>query len=1216
MEIKYTIDQQKVIEVHKKNILVAAAAGSGKTAVLVERIVQMISDPVKKIDIDRLLVVTFTKAAAAEMRERISKSLTKRLEEDANNTHLQKQVTLIHNAQITTIDSFCLFVLKNNFNEVGLDPTFRIADDGEIKLLEEEVLKEVLEEKYQRSEESFLTMVESFAKNGKDTQLEETMKKMRNLAMSYPFPMEWLDSCKNMYADPHAPYLVFVKNYIKDILLGILEKIRYELVVAEENDGPYMYLEVIKEDQELVEMLLKESDFSKLGERIQQISFTSLPSKKDDAVSTEKRERVKNIRNGYKKEVKVLADDYFFAPLDSLLEDLVDSQGVISELVDCVMIYQKAFLEKKREKNMIDFSDMEHLALEILIEKEKDTIKPTKVAKAYQDYFEEILIDEYQDSNLVQEFLLSSIAKVGKGHNNRFMVGDVKQSIYKFRLARPDIFMDKYERYQKENEENVRIDLHQNFRSRNEILEVSNLIFSQIMQKDLGGVSYDEDAKLNLGASYPETKEEKVELLIADLSLFGEEKILSKEAREIEARVIAKKIKEMVGNTQIYDREIKEYRDVQYRDMVILLRTYAGWDDIFKQILTEEGIPSFVDSKTGYFSATEIEFVLDFIKVLDNPYQDIPLCGILVSLPFAFTEEEVSLIRIASKERTKQAGKKEKLFVSVKEYIKNGEREDLIKRLSIFCNHIEDFRNRVSHEPIHQLIREIYDELNTYAIFSVLPEGEQRSRNLDMLLEKAIKFENTSYHGLFHFVRYIEQLHKYEVDFGEASVLEETADVVQIISIHKSKGLEFPICFVSGMAKPFNKKDYHTSFVVEGDLGVGMEYVDLKRRITKPTIRKNALITKMKMDALGEELRVLYVALTRAKEKLIITAATDKLESLITEYGYLLSKEKVALPFLAKMNASSYFDLILAALCRHTCMEEICEAYGLHLSHTCPVYLMNPKINIKIYGKEDLEITKKKEQIKKEIWKKSFITQLKLGNTDQQMEERISTKLRFVYPYMQEAGVYTKTTVSELKMEAMEEEAHSIFKESKKEPYLPLFMREKEEISGSVRGSAFHKFLELFSFDSIPQTKEVEDLLLKYEKNGRMPKEYAAAVLPWKIMDFMNSDVAKRMVEAKGKNCLYKEQPFVLSVPANRVNLAFPEEEQILVQGIIDVFFEEQDGLVVLDYKTDQVSTETELIKRYKTQLDYYGEALEKLTGKKVKEKLIYSFALKKSVPI
>ncbi len=1216
MKINYTKDQQKVIEVHEKNVLVAAAAGSGKTAVLVERIVQMISDPKKKIDIDRLLVVTFTKAAAAEMRERISKALGNRLQNEPENLHLQKQVTLIHNAQITTIDSFCLFVLKNNFNEVGLDPTFRVADSGEIKLLEEEVLKEVLEEKYQAEEEAFFSLVDSFGKNGKDEALEETIKKMRNFAMSYPFPIEWLENCKNTYADEKAPYLDFVTTYIKDILLGILDKIQYMIRVAEESDGPYMYLDAIRSEEAFLQSLCAETEFANIGNRLAKFSFSSLPRKKDDSISSEKRELIKNIRNGYKKELVDLTKNYFFEPLENLFADLSNSKEIIASLVDCVIAFHYAFLRKKREKNMIDFSDMEHLALEILITHENGKVVPTKVAREYQEYFQEILIDEYQDSNLVQEFLLQSIAKTGKGENNCFMVGDVKQSIYKFRLARPDIFMSKYERYKNENEEEVRIDLHQNFRSRNEILEVSNLIFSQIMHKDLGGVSYDEDAMLNPGASYVENEEEKVEILIADTTMFSEKRMLSKEKIETEARVISKKIKELVGISKIFDKEINCERYVQYRDIVILLRTYTGWDEIFHQVLTEEGIPSFVDSKTGYFSATEVQFILDFIKVLDNPYQDIPLCGVLLSLPIGFTEEELSFVRIASKERVKETGEKEKLYASIKEFVKMGDKKELVLRYSEFLELIEDFRNRVSHEPIHQLIQEIYEEVNSYAIFSVLPEGEQRSRNLDMLLEKAIQFENTSYHGLFHFVRYIEQLHKYDVDFGEASVLEETANVVQIISIHKSKGLEFPICIVAGMAKQFNKKDYVSPFVIEGDLGVGMEYVDLKKRITKPTIRRNALITKMRMDALGEELRVLYVALTRAKEKLIITAATDKIEDLVKEYGYLLTKKDGKLPFLAKANASSYLDLLIAALCRHQSMEKICGQYGLTQDRKSSIYAMQPHIKINILGKEDIENLKGKEQIGKEFWKQSLFMQFRSGSGDKEMENKILSKFRFVYPYRMEQGMFTKTTVSELKMEAMEEEAHSMFKESKKEPYLPAFMRESEEISGSVRGSAFHKFLELYSFDEIPKEEEIVDLLVKYNKNGRMPKEYVAAVLPDKIMDFMHSDIAKRMVEAKRKSLLFKEQPFVLAVDANRINDEYPEEEKILVQGIIDVFFEENGELVVLDYKTDRVKTEKELIKRYQTQLEYYGEALEKLTGKKVKEKQMYSFALKKSVPI
>jgi ATP-dependent helicase/nuclease subunit A len=1030
--------------------------------------------------------------------------------------------------------------------------------------------------------------------------------------------------------------------YVKNMAAGILEKITYLQTVCLDSDGPYMYAEAFEEDKLVIEKLLDVDNYDDLYDRVLAIKYKALGRKKDDSVSEEKKDYVKAGRDEYKKQIKTITEKYFFAPFEKQMEELEESKDIISELIDTVIEFQEAFATKKREMNVIDFSDMEHFALDILVKHREDGVVASKVARGFQEYFHEILIDEYQDSNLVQEYLLGSIAKTEPGKNNRFMVGDVKQSIYKFRLARPDLFMDKFDQYPTEKNEayiedgdEIRIDLHKNFRSRPEVLEASNMIFTQIMQKDLGGVTYDDDAKLNLGATYPDTEEAKVELLLADMTRFGDGKGRSKDAKEAEARVIAKRIKELVGKTEVFDKDKGIMRPAKYKDMVILLRTNAGWDEVFHKILTEEGVPSYIDSKAGYFSALEVQSVLDFLKILDNPLQDIPLCGSMMSFQFGFTEEELSLIKVQAKRYLKEIGTAKtsqeevesdlnaeadlslygkKLYHAVCLYGEIGEDEVLKERVSLFIKVIDDFRDRMHYEPIHQLIREIYEELNVYAMYSVLSEGEQRKRNLDMLLEKAIKFEQTSYRGLFHFIRYIDQLHKYEVDFGEASVLEESADVVQMLSIHKSKGLEFPICFIAGTAKQLNEKDQQKAFIIEGDLGVGMEYVDIKKHIYKPTLRKNALALKMKMDAFGEELRILYVALTRAKEKLIITGSPKELEKDIRSLGYLLNAEKIDIPFATKIGAKKYLDFILFALCRHRSMENLFASYDLRINTNTPVYNMEPEIKVTVFGEEDLEVPKRQEQIKKELWKNALKTQMEHGNPDEDMEEKIRTKFHFKYPYKQQRGMVTKTTVSQLKMEAMEEEVHSIFEETERQSYVPAFMREEEEISGSLRGSAVHKFLELIAFDKTLNKTEVEELLERYKKNGRMSDEYVAAVLPWKIADFMYSDVARRMIEAKKKNALYKEQPFVLTVSANRVDPSYPEEEKILVQGIIDVFFEEEDGLVVLDYKTDFVKTEEELRERYQTQIDYYAEALEKLTGKKVKEKILYSFALKKSI--
>ena len=601
---------------------------------------------------------------------------------------------------------------------------------------------------------------------------------------------------------------------------------------------------------------------------------------------------------------------------------------------------------------------------------------------------------------------------------------------------------------------------------------------------------------------------------------------------------------------------------------------------------------------------------------MDNPLQDIPLCGVLFSMLFGFKEEEVAKIRGEANQREDAIGEREKLYTSLQWYELNGENLILRDKVHRFLTTLLMYRDKVSYEPIHVLIRALYEKEHFYEIILAMPDGQQRCGNLDMLLEKAVQFENTSYHGLFHFNRYIGLLHKYKVDFGEATNLDESANVVRIMSIHKSKGLEFPICIVAGLAKEFNSKDFQKGFIIEGDFGVGADAVDLERRVVYPSIRRKALAVKMKIDSYGEELRVLYVALTRAKEKLIMTGCMHDLKKNILENQLLLSIEETAIPFAEKIHATSYLDFILMALVRNKAMAAVLDALEIKVPLTHVLFEIGPKISVQMVDKGDVVIQKVTEIMEKEHWEKQLFFYFKTGEPDKQLAEVMEKNLSFQYPYKEWKELYTKTTVSALKMDAMEEEAHALFEDTKNSAYIPTFIRKETQISGTVRGSAFHKFLELISFEEVLTEKMVIEKKEALEKQGKLSEEFARAILPQKIADFMHSNIARRMIEAKSKKLLYKEQPFVISVPANKVNAEFPETETILVQGIIDVYFEEADGIVVVDYKTDQVNTREELTMRYQTQLDYYAEAIEKLTGKRVKEKWMYSFALKEEIRV
>jgi len=1356
MGFTYTPEQQKVIDLHDRNILVAAAAGSGKTAVLVERIVEMISNKEKIVDIDRLLIVTFTNAAASEMRERISDAISKKLEEYPEDEHLQRQTTLIHNAQITTIDSFCLFVIRNYFNEIGLDPGFRVGDSGELTLIQQDVLSELLEGEFEKNEKAFIHCVETYSVNGSERTLEEYILNLYGFSRSYPWPEEWLLQCKEDYVAPtleeqeNALWMKFIINYISRIVEDSIEQIQEALIVCEQPDGPYMYAPLLLEEQDALAVVGRSSTYAEFQLAFSHMTFKRLPSKKDDSVDPAKREIVKGMRNGIKEISKHIMESFFYKEPQLVYEDLVASKDAMATLIDLVIGFAEAFSAKKREKNIVDFADMEHFALDIFLQKKEGEMLPTKTAEAFADHFEEILIDEYQDSNLVQEYLLKSISKSilkeEQAKNNLFMVGDVKQSIYKFRLARPELFMEKYHTYSTQDSREQRIDLHKNFRSRSEVIEAVNYICGQSMEATIGGITYDEDAALYLGADYPEyflenskvditeslqinsqedrmvdftesmqincledriedveenlqknSQEEmqikgqrekqlqQTELLLAikpekdsaksdateeQLSLQKAKGQIDKKkeisTKELEASMIAGRIKELVGKFKVTIKGSKEGRFAKYSDIVILLRSNSNWDEPFKKVLTAEGIPTHVVSKTGYFSAFEVQMVLNYLKILDNPYQDIPLCAVMLSPIIGFTEEDLAEIKSFGK------GKKEKLYTLLLQYMEvkslerskmkssknnsnltsdkseEGFKNKLLDNIANFQEALLNYRNLVPYTPIHELLLVFIKELGLDLFISAMPAGEQRKANLDMLLEKAVQFEQTSYHGLFHFIRYMERIEKYEVDFGEANILDEKADTVRIMSIHKSKGLEFPICFLAGIGKRFNMMDTRKSMIIDMDYGIGVDYIDPYRRIKMSTLRKNAMVEKMKIDNIGEELRILYVALTRAKEKLIMTGVIENPDKKIANLAGLLTNQKPNLSFLARLNCNSYLDIILSSLIRHRCFKENLENIGIEANATNKMYLKGPEFSVKMVDAETLVGEKVVAHIK-EGQKLEWLQNKNLvREVDEELASIMEERFSFSYPYAILSKLYTKTTVSELKRASMEEvlepipqiynqeliDSNEMINQEEEQiegpieeftPYVPKFMRETEKVSGTSRGNAYHKMMELLDFSvvskwtSCNRKEQVAFLNAKMKELveiGKLSKEYQEAIEPSKMITFFNSKLAKRMIAAEEKGDLFKEQPFVIGMNANKIDATFPETETILVQGIIDIYFEEEDGLIVVDYKTDRVKDSNLLVKRYQMQLDYYGEALERLTGKKVKEKIIYSFGLGKEIQL
>jgi len=1268
MGMKFTEDQQRVIDLRNCNILVSAAAGSGKTAVLVERIVELVSgsgcDSARAVDIDRLLIVTFTNAAAAQMRERITKALSDRVEAEPDNEHIKKQLMLIHNAKIMTIHSFCLYLIKNHFNDIGLDPDFRTADEGEIRLLKQEVLSELLEEQFALGRQEFTDCVEYFAYDGREKWLEELIERLYTFSGSYPFPEKWLRQHRMDYHVETFEELVKTEWFagmmqeISALLQECKEQEKAALKVCEEPDGPYFYAIALEQDQELLAGLEQElasvvqtasepeqsvasaemdssvakDAFEALAARVQGISYARMAPKKDDSVSAEKRELVKAMRERVKSLLGTLSEKYFVSGPKQWLAECRQADAALCELVDLALLFGERLTEKKREKNLLDFEDMEHLALQILLkEEENGQMVPSDTALEYREQFVEILIDEYQDSNLVQEFLLQSISGEDDGRFNRFMVGDVKQSIYKFRLARPELFLEKFATYQKEDGNCVRVDLKQNFRSRHEVTDCVNDLFLQLMHRELGGVEYDADAALYPAAQFPEADGEAADAREKDVALGSEEKQGSavpvstaceasiarspyepelciaaisgekgEDPKELEAKMIAGKIREIVGKLPVRDSESGQLRPARYQDIVILLRTTSGWDETFKKILEENAIPVFVTSKTGYFAATEVQTVLNFLRVLNNPLQEIPLFGVLKSVLFGFGDTQLATLR-ALDETGKRclydcvklaAGEGESGEGSVG-YGRgsNGADASLREKCCSFLSFLNRYREYAVYLPIHKLMEQFLEETGYLYTVSALPGGVQRRINVEMLLTRAESFEKTSYSGLFHFIRYMEQLEKYDIDYGETGASDENADVVRIMSIHKSKGLEFPVCFVSGLSKRFNRQDSVAPVLMDMDLGLAIDWVDPTARIRHTTLKKNVLARKLNADSMGEELRVLYVALTRAEEKLILTGTCkeDKLpqeDATQGAYGYSA---------LRLQEASSYYDLVLPAW----------QSVGRRL-----------------------QICTQEELLQAELVRASlgYNSRQKLfeeaGKEPEAAELALCERLQKPYAHENLAGLFVKTTVSELKKEGMQEEAAEgleLFPEEEVVPYLPQFVREQEEnVSGTTRGSAYHRLLEIFPFERQETwtAEKIRTVIEEYKADRRLSEEYAAAINVYKIRAFLQTPLAARMAKAARSNRLHREQPFVLGLSANRLNTDFPEDETVLIQGIIDVYLEEEDGIVLADYKTDLVKDPKELILRYRVQLDYYEEALVRLTGKCVKEKLIYSFGLEQEITL
>ena len=1239
MGMKWTEEQQKVITLRDRNILVSAAAGSGKTAVLVQRILSKIMDPEKPVDIDRLLIMTFTRAAAGEMRERIEKALDQALAADPDNEHLQRQMMLIHTAQITTIDGFCSYVIRNYFHLIGLDPGYRTADEGELKLLQEDVLKELFEDYYAEGDEKFTAFVECYAAGKSDEGLKEHVLDLYNASMSNPWPDEWLDGCvANYQLDPEkgiagTPWFHYLWDIVDSALKEAGELAENAMEICMEPEGPDLYQDALQSDLLLIRKLQELSvkqDYDEMTRNLQNLSFARLSGKKMEGVSDQLKNLVKDIREDEKGILKDLGSKYFQCTLEELTELTQASAEPLKMLVKLTRDFTERFSLKKREKNVLDFSDMEHFALDILLKKDGDTYTPSQAARELSEKYDEVMLDEYQDSNLVQEILMQNVSGWVNDRKNIFMVGDVKQSIYRFRLARPELFMEKYHSYSLTESKEQRIDLHKNFRSRPEVLESVNFIFRQIMGQDLGGIDYDEAAALYPGASFPEGEDPefiKTEVLLVEkdgvILEDNDEADAPENERELEALAIADRIREMVGHDRILDKETGEYRPVQYGDIVILLRSAAGWAETFGEVLGARGIPSYTASRTGYFSTTEVVTLLNYLRVLDNPLQDIPLTGVLRSPIAGCTTEDLAELRIAYPEGMIY----ECVKAFVEEYrehrIMEEEKRRLGEKLSHFMDTVNTLRDMAAYTPVHQLILEVLERTGYGSYAKAMPDGAQRSANLNMLVEKAMEYEKTSYRGLFNFVRYIQKLQQYQVDYGEVNLSGVGESAVQIMTIHKSKGLEFPVVFAAGMGKRFNFRDMNASILIHPELGIGADAILPDKRIIAVSLCKQIIRRELLKESLGEELRVLYVALTRAKEKLILCGAVGDLDNQITALSVLRDNKEELISLGMRMRGKCYWDYVLPALARHRCMSGIFQEYGLFMNRANPLFGDVSEFVVKKITAADLTENEVVEQAEREM-KKEVLKNWNPGIVyDSEIREELERRFSFVYPYEYLKELPVKVSVSELKKRSYHseqdlEEAVDYEQDEELQPLIPRFIEAKKEegYTGAFRGTAYHRVMECLDYQRTDTQEKLRVQLEELVSLKKMEEKEAASVRIRDILHFVESALGHRMKAAALQKKLFREQPFVIARKASELEGEWQCEEDVLVQGIIDAYFIENDEIVLVDYKTDFVRNgeEQKLIDRYHVQLEDYAQALERMTGRRVKERYIYSFTLGKEI--
>lgn len=1190
--IRFTKDQQKVIDVHNRNILVSAAAGSGKTAVLVERIIQMVIDESNKTTIDRLLVVTFTNAAASEMRERIGEALYQAIEQHPEKEHLRDQLTLLPSASIMTLHAFCLQVIRNYFYEIDLDPSFKIGDEAELVLLKQEVLETVLEDFYIEATPEFHELVEAYGRGKTDKALEEIIANVYRMSMSHPSPLDWLkesvklmaiktadDWYKSIYVDAMMTEVVSTIIALKKAINDGFQMIEGQEPLMPMGETFSIYFEMIECLEDKIE------DRKSLFEMIEQLEF---PRAKSAKRGTDKSlvEPVKEVLASVKDGLKGLKDHYGYRIDKAFLERIQISYGHMEVLTRLIQAYKEAYDTSKASRNLIDFNDIEHFALKIL--------ESEDIASRYKDQYDEIMVDEYQDSNLVQETLIVRVSRVGQGTPNIFMVGDMKQSIYKFRLAKPELFADKFEHYTLEDSLYQKIELHQNFRSRTEVLDFTNYIFKQVMSRELGDVDYDDHAALNKGASYTiESNQYKTKIALIDAQSYP-----GKTTQEIEACNVAQEIQKIIGMDpplMVYDKAMDTQRKVQYKDIAVLLRTMSGWSEVFVDTFTDYSIPVKSHTATGYFDALEIQTILNVLTIIDNPKQDIPLLAVMKSPMFDFTADELVKIRMASKHMDFHSA----LRAFYDSILGTSELEH---KVSVFVETLVEWRQWVKEMTLHELTLGILRETGYYDYVALMIGGPQRQANLDMFLDQVYRYEKSSYKGLFDFIRYMSHIKKHSIDYGMAELLDHSVNQTTIMSIHKSKGLEFPVVIVAGLNKQFNRMDLNKAVLLHQDMGFATDTILTKKRLKYPSPIKQVLRNRMDIEMKSEELRILYVAMTRAREKLILMGSLKDTDKYLSKWCKVLTEDAIAINPYSVKDGQSYMDYIVMSLIRHSEMAEQIKPLGY--DYRAPIALSDiaPDIEIEIYRANESDTMSEQQALAIETAMSE-----PLG-----IEEQWDlSKLKWVYDYQSSTEKHISQSVSELKKNEQEEIPYAGPK-LESVSYKPQFITGERLLSGAQKGTVFHKVMDQLDLTQTYDLDRVDAFLNNLVIKGILTSKEIESVYNVSVLKFLKSDLGMRVKKAAIKGKSHQEKPFVMG---------FEEEEVkgiMMIQGVIDLYFEEDEELILVDYKTDYMKgiEEHELVERYLGQMKHYQKALEQSSGKKVKEIYLYSVGLQKAIEV